>query len=67
MEKFLYISPAIVALLIFIYMRKRQADRNDKMRERFWKREEELMNMLSARKDKDEAGKEITDENNSAE
>ena len=54
MEKFLYISPAIVALLIFIYMRKRQADRNDKMRERFWKREEELINILSAKKNKDE-------------
>ena len=63
MEKFLYISPAIVAILIFIYMRKRQADRNDKMRERFWKREEELMNMLSAKKNKDENEPEENKEN----
>jgi DNA topoisomerase IB len=54
MERYLYISPAIVAILIFIYMRNQQAKRNDKLRERLWKREEELIQMLSAKKDKKE-------------
>lgn len=51
MEKFLFIPPAIVALLIFIYMRNRQAKRNDKMRERFWKREKEVMEMVTKKKE----------------
>ncbi len=54
MERYLYISPAIVALLIFVYMRNVQAKRNDKLRQRFWKREEELIQMLEAKKDKTE-------------
>jgi DNA topoisomerase IB len=54
MERYLYISPAIVALLIFIYMRNRQAKRNHKLRDRFKKREEELMEILSAKKNKTE-------------
>lgn len=54
MERILYISPVVVALLIFKYMRNVQAKRNDKMRERFWKREEDLVNMLSAQKKKEE-------------
>ena len=51
MERILYISPAIVALIIFSYMRNVQAKRNDQMRQRFWKREEELINTLSAAKE----------------
>ena len=54
MERYLYISPAIIALLIFAYMRNQQAKRNDKLRERFRKREEELMQLLSTKKDKEE-------------
>ncbi|MGC4099828.1 hypothetical protein [Ferruginibacter sp.] len=54
MERYLYISPAIIALFIFIYMRNRQAKRNDKMRERLHKRQEELMQILSSQKDKTE-------------
>ncbi len=54
MERYLYISPAIIALLIFIYMRNVQAKRNDKLRQRFWKREEELIQMLEAKKNKTE-------------
>jgi hypothetical protein len=50
-ERFLYISPAIIAILIFIYMRNVQAKRNDKLRKRLWKREEELIQMLAAKKD----------------
>lgn len=53
MERYLYIPPAIVAILIFIYMRNRQARRNDKLRERFWRREEELMEMLKKRNEAD--------------
>jgi hypothetical protein len=54
MERYLYISPAIIALLIFVYMRNVQAKRNDKLRQRFWKREEELIQMLEAKKNKTE-------------
>jgi hypothetical protein len=57
MERFIYISPAIVAIIIFIYMRNVQAKRNDKLRKRLWKREEELHQMLSAQKDKTENNK----------
>ena len=52
MERYLFISPAIVALLIFVYMRNVQAKRNDKLRQRFWKREEELIQMLKAKTSK---------------
>lgn len=54
MERLLYISPAIVALLIFVYMRNNQAKRNDKLRERLWKREDELMKILSDKNIKQE-------------
>ncbi|MBL0355628.1 MAG: hypothetical protein IPP72_01505 [Chitinophagaceae bacterium] len=52
MEPFLFISPAVVAILVFIYMRKEQAKRNEKLRKRFWKQEKELMQILSANEDK---------------
>jgi hypothetical protein len=52
MERYLYISPAVVAIIIFIYMRNVQAKRNDKLRQRFWKREEELIKILKAKKSK---------------
>jgi hypothetical protein len=57
MERYLYISPAIVAIIIFIYMRNVQAKRNDKLRKRFWKREEQLIQMI-----KDKTFKNINDE-----
>jgi hypothetical protein len=53
-ERYLTIPPAIVAILIFVYMRNQQAKRNDKLRKRFWKREEELIQILAAKKDKKE-------------
>ena len=59
MERYLYICPAVVAIIIFAYMRKQQADRNDKMRDRFRKREAELMDMLSAKKDTIESKEDI--------
>jgi hypothetical protein len=37
---------SILALLIFGYMRNRQAKRNDKRRERLWKRQDELIDFL---------------------
>lgn len=46
MDRFLYISPAIVAIIIFIYMKNRQATRNEKMRERFREKQDQLMEML---------------------
>jgi hypothetical protein len=54
MERYLTIPPAIVAILIFVYMRNQQAKRNDKLRMRFWKREEELIQRLTSTKDKKE-------------
>lgn len=52
MERLLFISPAIIALLIFIFMRNQQAKRNDKLRKRFWKKERDLMDVLSRKNDK---------------
>jgi uncharacterized membrane protein len=51
MGRYLYISPAIVAIIIFIYMRNVQAKRTDKLRRRLGKRENELNKMLLAQKD----------------
>ena len=51
MERFLFIPPAVVTILIFMYMRNQQAKRNDKLRERFWKREEEILKKLTSKKD----------------
>jgi hypothetical protein len=47
MIKLIVISPAIVAIIIFVYMRNVQAKRNDKLRSRFWKAEQKLLNNLS--------------------
>jgi len=55
MERYIYIGPAIVALIIFIYMRNRQEARRERMRERQLKREETLMELLAAKEpDKNE-------------
>ena len=48
MERLFTISPAIVALLIFAYMRACQAKRNDKLRRRFWRAEDNLIDRLKA-------------------
>ncbi len=45
---------AIVSLLVFAYMRNQQARRNDKRRDRLDARQEELMEMLKAKKVKEE-------------
>lgn len=46
MERFLYMSPAIVAILIFIYMKYVQKKRLAKRRKRFQKTNQELMQIL---------------------
>ncbi len=40
------IATSFVSLLLFGYFRNRQAKRNDERRERLWKKQEELMEML---------------------
>jgi hypothetical protein len=45
---------AIIAVFLFGYFRNRQANRNDARRERFWEKEEELMNLLNKRKDEND-------------
>ena len=42
---FIFIG-AVVSVILFAYMRNRQAKRNDKRRERLWKRQEELLELL---------------------
>ena len=49
MEHFLIISPVIVAILIFVYMRNVQAKRKDKLRKRLLKREKNLMLNISSK------------------
>jgi len=46
MERYLYISPAIVAILIFMYMKYVQKKRLGKRRKRFQKTNQELMQIL---------------------
>ncbi|MFN8243792.1 MAG: hypothetical protein U0X40_07020 [Ferruginibacter sp.] len=53
MDKLYIIIPAFIAIFIFVYMRNKQAGRNDRRRERLWKREEELMKMLEKKKEPD--------------
>jgi hypothetical protein len=48
----IYLSPAIVALVIFYQMRNKQATRNDKRRERLWYLHEQLIQMLQNNKEK---------------
>jgi cbb3-type cytochrome oxidase subunit 3 len=50
---------AFVAIIIFAYMRNRQADRNDRRRERLEEKQEELLDLLR----KNNSEKENTDTN----
>ena len=45
-DRIYIIGPAIVALIIFAYMRNKQANRNDQRRQRLEDKKEELMEML---------------------
>lgn len=46
MNYYLPIPISLIALLLFAYMRNMQAARNDKRRERLWRMQEKLINML---------------------
>ena len=46
MDRLLIIGPAIIALIIFAYMRNKQADRNDQRKQRLEDKKEALMEML---------------------
>jgi len=61
MDRYLIIPPAIIALIIFAYMRNKQADRNDQRRQRLEDKKEELMEML--RKNNPEQKNTTEDEN----
>ncbi len=50
-----YISPAAVALIIFFYMKNKQAARQEKLRDRLKEKQEELMEVLR-KKAEEEAG-----------
>ncbi len=48
------VAVSFISLILFAYFRNRQAIRNDKRRERLWKKQEELMALLNAGKGKAE-------------
>ena len=54
MDRYLIIPPAIIALIIFAYMRNKQANRNDQRRQRLEDKKEELMEMLRKNNTKQE-------------
>ena len=47
------VAVSFVSLILFAYFRNRQATRNDKRRERLWKKQEELMEMLSSKREEE--------------
>lgn len=61
MDRYLIIPPAIIALIIFAYMRNRQADRQDERRQRLEEKQEALMEML--KKNNPQQDKKTKDEN----
>lgn len=48
----------ILAMLIFAYMRNKQASRNDKRRERLWEMQERLNETLRANREEPDNNKE---------
>jgi hypothetical protein len=57
MDRFLYISPAIVAVIVFIYMKNRQAARSERLRDRLKEKQEELVEMLRKNSESGESKK----------
>ncbi|MGG9972670.1 hypothetical protein ACQ33O_12835 [Ferruginibacter sp. SUN002] len=47
----LYIFLGCLSLMLFAYMRNRQANRNDERRERLQQKQDELIEMLQNKKD----------------
>ncbi len=54
MERFFYISPAIVAIIIFIWLKNKQQNRTIDRRNRMIDKQEELMQLLKDKKESDE-------------
>lgn len=52
MERYLYVGPAIVAIIIFIHMRKQQRKRNLKLRNRLNKKNTDMLRSLQAEEHK---------------
>jgi hypothetical protein len=50
MTRFLSISPAIVALFIFIYFNRVHLKRKYKLRKRIWRKEKDVRDILSQKK-----------------
>ncbi len=50
MERFLYISPALVAILIFIWLKNKQYNRHADRHNRMVDKQEELLEMLRNKK-----------------
>lgn len=48
-----YISPLAVAIIIFFYMKNKQAARHEKLRDRLKEKQEELMELLRKNAEKD--------------
>ena len=49
MERYLMISPALVAIIIFFYMRRVQSKRNQKLKKRFSKGNRDLKDLLASK------------------
>jgi len=56
----LILIAGVVSIILFGYMRNRQAKRNDERRERLWQKQEELMELLHK---KNEAADEAASKN----
>lgn len=54
MERFLYISPAIVAIVIFIWLKNKQQNRNTDRHNRMVEKREELLQLLKEKKENNE-------------
>ncbi len=50
MERFLYISPAIVAIIIFIWLKNKQQNRSIDRHNRMVDKQEELLQLLKDKK-----------------
>jgi len=48
---FIIVALSFVSLMLFAYFRNRQAKRNDERRERLWKKQDELMEMLNKKQE----------------
>ena len=53
MERFFYISPAIVAIIIFIWLKNKQENRTIDRHNRMVDKQEELLKLLKEKKEND--------------